>query len=219
MSTALPQTNIRRSKARKEKNAEYDAKRKELVRIAAQLFRKKGYAATRFLDVAREAGIDRASLYYYVSSKEELLRESIEGIIDARVVHAEQISRQGDLGAIQKLRAVMSSLMTAYVDNFPHMYVYIQEIMLHVQDEKTSWADEILGLRTQYEHWIITIIEDGKKSGELRSDIDSYLIFNGMIGMFNSTHRWFTPDGPIPGDRVADAFFSILIDGLRRREV
>ena len=61
----------RRESAQNEGGADYAAKREELVRIAARLFKEQGYQATKLADIAREAGMDRATVYYYVGSKEE----------------------------------------------------------------------------------------------------------------------------------------------------
>ncbi|MGC8719212.1 MAG: TetR/AcrR family transcriptional regulator, partial [Thermodesulforhabdaceae bacterium] len=44
--------------------AEENLTRKELFKIAARLFREKGYKATSMQDIARELGIQKPSLYY-----------------------------------------------------------------------------------------------------------------------------------------------------------
>ncbi|MFP5391451.1 MAG: TetR/AcrR family transcriptional regulator [Gammaproteobacteria bacterium] len=65
----------------------------ELVRIAAGLFRQKGYAGTSIDDIARGCGLTKGSLYHHFSGKEELAlaalaqvhahyRESIFALID-----------------------------------------------------------------------------------------------------------------------------------------
>ncbi len=46
-----------------------------ILATAAQLFRLKGYAASTTRELANLLGIQRASLYYHVSSKEEILYE------------------------------------------------------------------------------------------------------------------------------------------------
>src|ERR1700712_5008466 len=86
----------RRSAALTEGGADYSAKRAELIRVAAIVFREKGYAAATLNDVAALFGTDRASLYYYVASKEELFQECISGIVSANIANLE-IAAASDL--------------------------------------------------------------------------------------------------------------------------
>ncbi|WP_114423987.1 TetR/AcrR family transcriptional regulator [Nocardioides houyundeii] len=48
--------------------------RQEILDAAARLFAERGYAATTMTEVARTVGLGQSSVYYWFSSKEELLR-------------------------------------------------------------------------------------------------------------------------------------------------
>lgn len=52
----------------------------ELVAIAADLFRMKGYAGTSIDDVARACGLTKGSLYHHFSGKEELALAALEQV-------------------------------------------------------------------------------------------------------------------------------------------
>src|SRR4051794_470703 len=45
----------------------------EIVDVAAELFRERGFRGTRLDDVAERLGVTRAALYYYFEDKNELL--------------------------------------------------------------------------------------------------------------------------------------------------
>ena len=49
----------------------------ELLDIAARYFDEKGYRATSLSDIGDALGMNKASLYYYVKSKEDLLARVI----------------------------------------------------------------------------------------------------------------------------------------------
>ncbi|MFD8302447.1 TetR/AcrR family transcriptional regulator [Streptomyces sp. NPDC059690] len=55
--------------------------RDELLTAAAELFTTRGYAATSTRTVAERAGMRQASMYHYVSGKEELLAELLESTV------------------------------------------------------------------------------------------------------------------------------------------
>ena len=52
-------------------------RRQEILEGALQVFGRKGYAAATNADIAREAGVTPAALYYYFPSKQELFRAVI----------------------------------------------------------------------------------------------------------------------------------------------
>ena len=62
----------RRAAALAEGSAAYAERRAEIIAAAAKVFREKGYRGTSLADVAESLDTDRASLYYYIGSKEEL---------------------------------------------------------------------------------------------------------------------------------------------------
>ena len=66
----------RRSAARKDSSASYSAKRQEIAEAAVRVFNRLGFERASIAAVAEEMGVDRASLYYYISSKEQLLTRS-----------------------------------------------------------------------------------------------------------------------------------------------
>ena len=44
-----------------------------LYRVAAAAFRRNGYHGTSLVDIARELGVSKPTLYYYVANKQDLL--------------------------------------------------------------------------------------------------------------------------------------------------
>src|ERR1700722_4103606 len=116
----------RRRSAQADGSADYAAKRAELLRIAAKLFKQQGFQATRLIDIAREAGLDRATVYYYVSSKEELFQETVETAFDSNIADARALLADESLRSIDRLHTIFVSLMVSYEENYPATFVYIQ---------------------------------------------------------------------------------------------
>lgn len=214
--TMKPSSNIakRRRSALSDGGAEYTAKREELVRIAAKLFRERGYQSTRLLDIAMEAGLDRATMYYYIGSKEELFRESVEGILDANLAKAEALSKETTSDATSRIRLIVEQMIASYEQNFPQMYVYIQEQMYRVAQEETAWAQEVMRKTKRFETIVMGLIREGIDRGEFRDDISVRLASNALFGMINWTHRWHTPGGALSGGDIASAFCRIFFRGM-----
>ena len=67
------------------------APREELLVAAAELFTTLGYAATSTRAVAERAGMRQASMYHYVSGKEELLAELLESTVTPSLAYAREL--------------------------------------------------------------------------------------------------------------------------------
>src|SRR5271165_6527409 len=69
-----------------------------VLRSAANIFFAKGFHASSVEDVARDVGMLKGSLYYYIKSKDDLLFQLLlAGIEDGDAYIAQQIDPEGDL--------------------------------------------------------------------------------------------------------------------------
>ncbi|MFA7584755.1 MAG: TetR/AcrR family transcriptional regulator [Novosphingobium sp.] len=199
-------------------SADYTAKRAELIRIAADLFKEQGFKSTRLIDIARRAGLDRATVYYYTGSKEELFQETVEGVLDANIDAAKALIKDKSLKAIDRLHAIFLTLMVSYEENYPATFVYIQEQMHQVGTEETAWAQEIMEKTRAFDRTLLSFIQAAIDEGDLRNDIPPRLVENALFGMLNWTHRWFIPGGGMTGQQVAEAFWSIFTQGMLTKD-
>lgn len=204
----------RRQSALKEGSSEYLAKREELLSFAAQQFKQNGFRATTLAEIGHKAGLDRATVYYYFGSKEELFRECLRHGVDANIKECTRISEDDELSARDKLQAVIQQLMSAYDANYPNMYVYIQEEMDRIASEKSLWAQEIAEQTHRFEQIVLNLIYELRATNEFRQDIPVSLAANAIFGMLNWTHRWYSPGGSHSAREVSDAFAEIFFEGM-----
>jgi AcrR family transcriptional regulator len=204
----------RRQAARTEGGADYKARREELVKVAAEVFQEKGYQASTLNDIAERMDTDRASLYYYVGSKQELFQEVVQEVLEANLREARRIKKE-PLKPAEKLAGLVKTMMVSYEANYPFTYVYIQEDMSQVGNQDSEWARTMTSRTRSFEKIVKGFIEDGIAAKEFRADIPPELVANGLYGMLNWTHRWFQPGQGADANQVAEAFSSLLLEGLR----
>jgi len=204
----------RRSTARAEGGADYAQKRAQLVRAAADVFREKGYAAATLNDVAERVGADRATLYYYVGSKEDLFQECVTASIENNVAAAEEIVAR-PISSREKLFELISTLINSQVEHYPYQYVYIQEDMRQVESQDARWAQTMVGHTRRLERLFLDVIAEGVASHEFRADLSNTLIANTLFGMTQWTHRWYVPGtSKYSADELIRVFSSILFEGI-----
>ncbi len=205
----------RRSAASDEGGAAYQERRAEIVQAAAEVFKTNGYRGTKLSDVAEAINLDRASLYYYVGSKEELFHLVVGGAVEMNATSAEQI-REGPGSAPEKLRILITGLMVSYADTYPFLYVYIQENLSNVSCDRSAWARDMARHNKRYENAVVAIVQSGIDEGTLRTGTQAWVIAYGIIGMVAWSNRWFNPnESEVPAAEIGAAYAETLLSGLR----
>jgi AcrR family transcriptional regulator len=200
----------RRKAALADGNLAYTARRKEIVQAAAHVFRDRGPEAT-LRDVAEALGTDRASLYYYVGSKEELLQEIVSGALASDVAAAEAVARS-TASTPDKIRALIESMVTSYATNYPHMNVYIEDLG-RIARQDSEWSVGVVEQTRAYEGIVISILTDGRRDGSLRRDLPVRDCAMALFGMINWMHRWWRPSYESTPAQIAGTFGEIFLGG------
>jgi TetR/AcrR family transcriptional regulator, cholesterol catabolism regulator len=188
-----------------------DARWQQILQGAARVFRDKGYAESTLRDVAEAVGIDRASLYYYVGSKEELLVELVRGPLTDIENRINAIVESG-ASPEEMLRAAIVSHLDSYEQGWPESFVFLGQDLDRLGDA----ADDFAKLAKRYHASLLHIVGEGQRAGVFRSDIEARLVMYGIIGMCNWVHRWYRPGGRHTLRQVGENFASMIIDGLKR---
>jgi TetR/AcrR family transcriptional regulator, cholesterol catabolism regulator len=204
----------RRKRAKKGGSDAYQQRRREIAHAAAGIFNKKGFQGTSLGAIAKELGIDRASLYYYIGSKEELFDQVVRDVTEENVARAAAIAASNDSPA-EKLRALVEDLMVSYGRNYPLQYIYIRENLSHVAGERSAWAAQMKRLNKRYEELAVAVIKEGLADGTFRAVGSPRVIAFGVLGMVNWTNRWFVPGRwPESATEVGEVYAEMVLAGL-----
>ena len=205
----------RRAAAKTDASEHYLERRRGVVLAAAAVFKEKSLAGTSIDDIAQAAGLDRATLYYYFESKEELFREVVIDAVISNIKLGEEVAKSDDPPNV-KLTSLISGVMGSYAEFYPHLFVFLREDPTMMSSRGNPDID-IIELSRRFDHALIEIIRVGIDDGVFRDDISPRLAAYGIVGMLNWSHRWFDPNGPVDTDEVARAFASLAVDGLKKR--
>ena len=208
----------RRRAAAKEDGAQaYQDRRKEIAEAAARVFNREGFQAATMAAVAEELNIDRASLYYYISSKEELFDEVIRDTSLENVARAQRIQRSS-APPPEKLRQLIVELMSSYGRHYPLLYIYIRENLKHVAGARSKWAQQMKQLNRDYDDAVVAIIEEGYADKSFQNIGPSRIVAYGIIGMMGWTNRWFKPGSSIlTAEEIGVMYARMAIAGLSPR--
>lgn len=191
----------------------YDAE--ALLDVAVRVFNERGYDGTSMDDVARAAGITKASIYYHVSSKEELLERGIRRALDTLFGMLDEPGATSG-SADNCLRYVVSRTVQIMSQQLPEV-----ALLLRVRGNTAveRWA---LQQRRAFTHRITALVQAAVDEGSLRGDLEAGLVARLLFGLVNSIVEWYRPDGRLSADEIAAALETMVFDGLdlspRRRK-
>jgi len=198
-------------KETKQKRQRRDNKRyKDILDASAKVFRKKGYHHANISDIAKEVGLQKGSLYYYIEGKEELLYEIIMLALDLYVESLRGIVIYGR-PADEAIKEAIIAHMEPIGIQFDHIYVFLNE-MRNLHDK---YKKEVESELQNYERLWTRLLEEGKASGLLRSDVDSKITMLAIFGMCNSIVRWFNSEGKYSITELAEIYARIILDGIK----
>lgn len=190
----------------------HDLKKTEILKTAARVFRAKGYHATRIQDVADALGMQKGSLYYYISTKEDLLKGLVEDILGQSVHLLNNIGNES-LPPAQKLRLCIKAHLTLFHENIDAFGVFIHEDLQLIN--RTSHTD-IFNLLRSYEEGWLAIFNEGIKRGEFYPDKDYKMVVKGLLGMLNWTYKWYHIREGLSIEHVGDVFTDLILYGTSK---
>lgn len=180
-----------------------------IVAAAADLFARNGFGATSLDDIAEVLGASKASLYYHIKNKEEILRLIFLTVL---TVSEEPLRRvvESDLLPNEKLWRAIEHQTAVAADRSPAMIVFYRE-----QPHLTGpFANEIILRKKVYERYFEQIIEEGQTAGLFLPDVDAKIAVFGLLGMCNWLSQWYRAGGQYTPRQIAEMFERMIGAGL-----
>jgi AcrR family transcriptional regulator len=169
-----------------EPSAAFVARRDEIVEVAAQVFRRRGYDAGSLDDVAAELELRRASLYHYVTSKAELLHLIFDRAISTALDRLEELAHIED--PRERLAALIRHQVKTVTDE-PTMFTVFFDNRPRLDEAYEA------GIRTKERRYVrifAEAIRAASAAGTI-SELDARYGAQALLGMTSWTYKWFDP--------------------------
>ncbi|GGT31483.1 TetR/AcrR family transcriptional regulator [Nonomuraea spiralis] len=189
-------------------------RRDHLVKLAAELFARKGFQATTVREIADEAGILSGSLYHHFDSKETIVdevlstflddliaryRAAVDNNSDARTVLSEMV-RIG-FGTLEPHRAAITVMQNDW--NYLRQFERFNYLVKAEDEVEQIWVAQI---------------KAGQAAGLFRADVDPKLTYRMIRDTIWVAVRWFRPGGRLNTSALAEHYITVLFDGLATGE-
>ena len=182
----------------------------EILQLAQDLFKEKGYSAASVRDIAKAANVEPASLYSHISGKEDLLDATCFNMAEKFLAAVDEVN---DIyfDAAQKLKMAVHNHVTILTEHLSAAVVFQRE-WRHLGEPRKS---EFITLRNQYEEGFRTIVQNGIDEG-LFNEVDNKIAALTILSSLNWIVEWYSPEGAKNAGQIADQLYQFVLTGLKK---
>lgn len=188
-------------------------RRTGILSAAAELFARDGVAGTSVRDIAQQVGVAPGALYYYFSSKDEMVREILVGYLTSL---RDEYGRRApsSLPPRERLRAIVEvSVETA--DREPYATQVYQSELPNLRRSREYRRAKVLADEVQ-QVWL-DAIDAGRAVGVFRRDVPAKVFHRFLRDAVWLSVRWRRPGDPYTPAELARDCMAVFLDGVAVR--
>jgi AcrR family transcriptional regulator len=187
--------------------------RDDILDAATQIFSQKGFHAASMQDIAEAVKLQKASLYYHVNSKQEILTMILDRALDILIERIEAVIAL-PLSPEEKLREAIHSYLQAMVEHRDLAAV----LLLEHRSLDAEAAAHHIPRRDRFERLWRDLIQEGLDANVFFYS-DAAIAARGVLGVMNWTITWYKPEGALSVEEISTDFADLFLRGLLVREV
>lgn len=178
----------------------------QILATAAELFGERGYDAVNLEDVAERLDLTKGSLYYYFSSKDELVTAAIESLGSQWTAQLEQVAGERSGTAAERLRELVREHTTIAVRDYPEAL----RLFLVPRAWPEPQSARIKDLRRRHDRVFRSVVREGLDAGEFAVvNVDTTL--QCMHAAMSQAPVWCSGLGKRARDRAIGDFADTLM--------
>ena len=173
-------------KAKPETVAEPANRRAELIRVAARLFREKGFDGTSVRDIAHAVGMRSGSSYYHFANKHELLMAVMEEGLRLGLARTQEALADKTLAAPERFRRLVRTHYGILHDTGSD---FIPVMLYDWRALPAQYKRRIIELKDRYDAVWQTTLDELHTLGLLRAEARLARLM--ILGAINFSATWY----------------------------
>lgn len=186
--------------------------RKEQIEVAStELFKAKGYSATSMRDIASTVGIEAASIYSHISSKELILQRICFRMAKSFITEINAVIETNEPIETKFKNAVISHV-NIITNDIAASAVFWNE-WRHLSEPHLS---NFVAMQREYEQAFKLLIEQGVVEEKFEVPNASFAVM-AILSSLNGIQKWH--NYTLPPEKLNIAFATIFLKGIKKHEV
>jgi len=183
----------------------HDQKREHILRVAEDLFYRRGFAVTTMSDIVHELGVTKPFLYYYFQSKNDIF-ETLCWRASHACLTAMHFDAADSRPAIERLREGLHRFAGANVAYFKSgTFAYREGGAL-----QPAFLKKLRMMARRFYSELRVLLEEARDDGELDFD-DAKLTALSIGSIAGFMYTWYKPEGRLSPDAMIEEMTRILL--------
>jgi len=179
--------------------------------VGCRLLFDHGYAGMTMRQIAARLQIKAASLYYHFPSKQHILFDLMQATASELLDGLREIAESDD-DPQQQLDAAIRWHVLFHTQKREEAFVSHSEL----RSLEPENLQAILKLRHEYDRLFDSILQRGQREGVFEIE-DVSVVRNSILTMCTATGSWFSPQGRLTAEQVADQIRNFVRAALLKR--
>jgi len=192
------------------KTDNHSSRKDVIIQKAASLFKEKGFKAASMRELADMVGVEAASLYNHIKSKNELLHEICFTVANRYNDKMDEIEAE-DIDALQKVEKLLRFHIEGMVQHFEEVFVSDREWKYLSEPYLSNFQNQ----RRTYRKRFASLIEDGIRKKDIKK-IDATTAVLIMLHAISGIESWHRSKQKISGEELEENMIAILVGGLKK---
>jgi TetR/AcrR family transcriptional regulator, cholesterol catabolism regulator len=188
----------------------HEARWTDILERSCHIFYKKGYEATSLQDIADAVGMLKGSIYYYITTKEDILYELVSRAQDMFEATLEEDEQTAGAPAPARLRALIGRWMALTAREREWGLVAEREF----KRLRKGRLEQVIKRRDEFNEHVKGIIRRGVDEGAFDPDVDVSVAAAAIFELMKTSHLWHRPSGKLSIVELGDWYATFAIRGL-----
>lgn len=184
----------------------------KIMRSFSELMKQKDFNSITTAEIARNASVTEGLIYKYFKDKRDLLYQVLnehftefQARLESRVA--------GESGSIEQLEVIIFTSLESYAEN----RLFSKMLFLEVRNAPEFFSSSAYGMIKIYAATILEIIKTGIERGEIKADIDPYMLRKVILGAMEHACLGEIIFGrALDIDKSSSSISEIVFNGARR---
>lgn len=155
-------------------------RQEEIIDKAIKIIDQRGIQGLTIKNLAKETGVTEGAIYRHFENKKQILL-SILSLFREKMKEFHSSARSTEQTTYVKLQLILNNYRKYFESNPAIVSVIFAE---EIFQNDNVLSGEVAELIKENQEFMLSLIREGKASGELRKDLDQQMMVNSILGPF-----------------------------------
>lgn len=158
--------------------------REKIIETAMRLFSTQGYGNTSLAQVAKEAQVSKALIFWHFENKESLFRTAVQRTFEPYIINV--VDDLEGLAELDQIKRLIDEYYKFVSENIYSVKFFLG-LMLREEKHPDDLVAHMTELQRMYRNLLADVIDSGRQKGALRANVrpelDADLIISALHGL------------------------------------